>query len=181
MPEEIWKDIPGYEGRYQVSNLGRVRSLGFWLEHGCRGGRTVRQYYPPHFCEGDEDKFGHRRVSLSKPGAPRKRCLVHKLVMLVFVGECPEGKEVCHNDGDPRNNRLENLRYDTRSENQRDKFRMNRYPRQKLTEEDVAEIRKHIADGVPLKDIARKYNVGHRQICYIKNNQQWYWSHKEVS
>ena len=181
MPEEIWKDIPGYEGRYQVSNLGNVRSLGFWLEHGCRGGGTVHQYYPPHICEGEEDKYGHRRVTFSKPGFKKKRIMVHRLVLLAFAGDCPEGKEVCHNDGDPRNNSLDNLRYDTRSENQRDKFRMKNYPRQKLTEENVAMIRGLLQDGIPVKEIAKRFNVGDRQIYYIKNNKQWYWSHKEVS
>lgn len=180
MPEdEIWKDIPDYP-HYQVSNKGRVRSTGYWLEHGCKGGHMVRQYYPPRILSYDSNtKTKHRRVCLCNADG-KKRVSVHVLVARVFIGPCPEGMEVCHNDGNPENNCVENLRYDTRQENQRDKFRMRRFDRQKLTEEDIVEIRKALASGERTIDIANRFGVGRRQIYYIRSGQQWGWSHKEV-
>lgn len=179
MEEEIWKDIPGFPN-YQVSNIGRVRNAGYWLEHGCRGGGVVRQYYPPKILKPEVSrKFGHQRVYLSN-GESKKRFMVHALVMLAFNGPCPIGMEVCHNDGDPSNNRVGNLRYDTRQENQRDKFRMKRYDRQKLTEDDVSEIRKALSSGESVKEIAERFGVGKRQIYYIRSCQKWGWSHKEA-
>ena len=177
--EEVWKDIPGYPD-YQVSNKGRVRNKGYWLEHGCRGGSRVKQYYPPKILTPEvAKKYGHQRVRIRNDNGYR-RVMVHALVMEAFIGQCPDGKEVCHNDGDPSNNCLENLRYDTRSENQRDKFRQFRYDRQKLTEEDVAVIRHRLNDGDSPKDIAQDFGVGRRQIYYIRSGQHWAWSNKEA-
>lgn len=179
MDEEIWKDIPGFPN-YQVSNIGRVRNTGYWLEHGCRGGGIVRQYYPPKVLKQEATgKFGHRRVRLrNQDGA--KRLMVHFLVMQSFVGPCPPNMEVCHIDGDPSNNSVENLRYDTRQENQRDKFRMNRGPTQKLTEEDVAEIRLRMQCGETNNELSKSFGVGPRQIGCIRRGVSWGWSHKEA-
>lgn len=176
--EEVWKDIPGYDN-YQVSNTGFVKSKGYWLEHWCRGNHIVRQYYKERILRPDVGKLGHQRVTLCRNGELR-RFLVHQLVLLTFEGPCPDGMEVCHNDGDPSNNCLDNLRYDTRVENQRDKFRMFRHDRQKLSEMDVANIRRDLDNGIRTVEIAEKYGVGQRQIYYIKNNQHWAWSHLGV-
>lgn len=113
---EIWKDIPNYEGEYQASNMGRIRSLDRYV----RGinhysGREFRRRIsgkilkPARFC-----KSGHVSVVLDhgNSGIP-----VHQLVMRAFVGEPPAGMEVLHINGNPKDNRLENLRYGTRTEN----------------------------------------------------------------
>lgn len=64
--------------------------------------------------------WGHQTVNLCGGGV-QKHALVHRLVMAAFVGPPPEGMQVCHNDGDPKNNRLGNLRYGTPSENMYDR------------------------------------------------------------
>lgn len=103
MSKEIWKDIPGYEGRYQVSNLGRVKSLDYW-----RTGKAQIMKAKNH--------AGYCRVVLWKDGKAKEIC-VHRLVSLVFIPN-PENKPyVNHIDGDRRNNKTENLEWVTAQEN----------------------------------------------------------------
>ena len=96
---------------------------------------------------------------------------VHKLVALTFLGPCPEGKEVLHNDGDPKNNRLDNLRYGTRTENILDVFKLGRAWR-KLTTQDVYEIRKQRKLGIHVKEIAQNFNVAEGTIYGILSGKK---------
>lgn len=111
---ERWKPIPGYDGTYEVSNLGNIRSLdridarGSW-----RSGVVLKPGINPG---------GRRIVCLHKDGVQRT-FKVQRLVLLAFVGPPPAGADSCHNDGDVTNNTLDNLRWDTRSENIRDQVR----------------------------------------------------------
>ncbi|WP_374247753.1 NUMOD4 motif-containing HNH endonuclease [Gordonia sp. ABSL49_1] len=108
---ERWKAVPGYEGSYEVSDEGRVRSLTRRKFHGHRHkGRMLRQPTMPR---------GYKVVTLWRD-ATQKTALVHRLVLLAFVGEAPTGAEALHADGDPANNSLENLSWGTHSDNQFD-------------------------------------------------------------
>jgi len=99
--EEIWKDIPGYVGHYQVSDMGRVKSFKLGLE------RILKPYLKPD---------GYLSIELSLNNN-RKRWLVHRLVLLSFV-DAKEGKEdVNHKDFNKANNRLENLEWMSPKEN----------------------------------------------------------------
>lgn len=80
--------------------------------------RTIR----PRLLTGQPGKFGHLHVQLWKDNRPRT-VRIHRLVLEAFVGPCPAGLEGCHGDGDASNNRLENLRWDTPSENNYDSVR----------------------------------------------------------
>ena len=102
---ETWKAIPGYEGLYEVSDQGRVRSF-----RRVANGQLLRPGRMPQ---------GHLSVAL---GRGNSQC-VHKLVLLAFVGPAPDKHECCHNNGNPADNRLENLRWGTRSENIKDAVR----------------------------------------------------------
>ena len=114
MSGEEWKDVPGFDGRYQVSDLGRVRSVDRPVRcTSCRGeevriarGRVLRPCSVP---------TGHLRVPLGR-GALRS---VHALVAEAFIGPRPPGCDVAHLDGNPRNNVPSNLGYATRTENNR--------------------------------------------------------------
>lgn len=107
---ELWKVIPGWED-YEVSNLGRIRSL----DRVDSLGRHLRgKLRPPCVNTG-----GYLQVGLSRNGRRTKQ-LIHRLVMLAFIGPPPPGQDVCHGDGTRTNNHLDNLRYDTRSANNRD-------------------------------------------------------------
>ena len=118
---ERWKPVNGYEGIYEVSSHGRVRSLD----------RTVtRSDGKVHRLKGKVlsvrlDKYGYQIVDLYNHGKQQKR-KVHSLVAEAFIGTRPEGTEVCHNDGRKTNNHVDNLSYGTRSENMLDRVRHGR-------------------------------------------------------
>lgn len=109
-----WKPVVGYEGTYEVSDQGDVRRVG---------GVVLKPYI-------DRELRAHVTLSV---GGRRRLFGIHRLVLTAFVGPCPDGMGGCHWDGDGTNNRLANLRWDTRSENQRDKVRHGRHPMAKRT------------------------------------------------
>lgn len=102
--KERWQPIPGFEGHYDVSDMGRVRSHSRLSQ-----GRDLRQHITA----------GYHRVSLCAwdLGRQKKAHLVHRLVLTAFVGPCPEGMEALHINGNSSDNRLCNLRWGTRAEN----------------------------------------------------------------
>lgn len=109
---ERWRPVEGADG-YEVSNLGRVRS---WRKVGQPAGRA-----PSPRILATTRPNGYVEVRLSVTGR-RKGYYVHRLVMDAFVGPLPAGLETRHLDGDPENNRLDNLQYGTRSENRVDRL-----------------------------------------------------------
>lgn len=124
---------------------------------------------------------GYRVVNLCS-NKKRHRWLVHRLVALAFLGPEPEGQEVCHDDGDPANNRLDNLRYDTRKGNMADQLKhgtRNRGRRQghvKLTETDVLYIRKRYAEGgISQYQLAKRFDVHVMNINQIIHRKSWAW------
>lgn len=153
MSEERWKDIFGYEGLYQVSDIGRVKSF---LRKGSQIPvakiDSVRQLLQNKTKQCDIEKITglseatiyrikHSKVNYDarilkpiaansgywvvglKPSRHSRPFLVHRLVLEAFVGLCPEGMECRHLDGNPRNNILSNLRWGTRLENQQDSIK----------------------------------------------------------
>lgn len=102
-------------------------------------------------------RTGHLTVVFNVDGRQYRRS-VHRLVLQAFVGPCPGGMECLHGDGNPRNNRLPNLRWGTRRENRVDMIRHGRSGR-KLSDEQVAWIRWLHARGASLTGIAAKYGV----------------------
>jgi hypothetical protein len=114
--EERWRPVAGYEGFYEVSDQGAVKSVTRIIP---RSG-TVRTPHPMvlngRIRKPSANTSGHMVVSLSKIGKTHGK-LVHRLVLEAFIGPCPDGMEGCHNNGDPSDNRLANLRWDTRSNN----------------------------------------------------------------
>lgn len=121
--EEVWKDIPDYEGLYQVSNLGRVKSLRRKVSFVNRWGQDAQRTVPEKIRAATvHPNRGHLFVILHKEGK-RRKWHVHTLVLTAFVGPCPEGMQCLHGDGDPKNNRVENLRWGTPSENSLDSVR----------------------------------------------------------
>lgn len=140
-----WTDhirpIPGFPG-YFVTFDGKVIGRRGWR---LRPTRT---------------DSGHRLVMLYLDGKPIGR-LVHRLVLEAFVGPCPDGMEACHGDGDPDNNRLTNLRWDTRSANQMDSVRHGTKftPNVRLTHADVEVAKELRAAGHSYRRIAELIGV----------------------
>lgn len=117
-PPETWKPVVGWEGFYDVSNQGRVKSVTRKIQRSNGCPQTVRE----RVLKQTQNKSGHMYVSLRRPGE-HFPVTVHTLVMAAFVGPRPESMEVCHIDGDPTNNWASNLRYGTRSDNLHDLVR----------------------------------------------------------
>lgn len=114
--EEQWRPVAGHEGLYEVSDRGRVRSIDRTII--CRNGTTSRR--PGKMLKPQITPHGYRRITF---GYRRGQQYVQSLVLTAFVGPRPAGLEACHNDGDPSNNMLSNLRWDTRISNMLDQVR----------------------------------------------------------
>lgn len=112
--QETWKPVVGYEGLYEVSDQGRVKSLPRPTHNGM--GRPIRGGVLTHMLV---TKRRYPQVSLYRNGKQRLR-RIHRLVLEAFVGPCPEGMQCLHANDVADDNRLVNLRWGTRSENIRE-------------------------------------------------------------
>lgn len=117
-PSEEWRPVPGWEGIYEVSDHGRVRSLPRVVIRSDGRKMPVKGGALHSFLDVD----GYPRVNLRKVGTI-VQYPIHRLVLLAFVGECPPGMQVLHGDGNPANNIISNLRYGSPSENNLDAVR----------------------------------------------------------
>lgn len=178
MEIEIWKDIPDYVGLYQASTWGRVKSLG----------RLTPQKHliKESFLNLILNNRGYLTVNLCRDGKQITKG-VHSLVLEVFVGPRPKGYECCHYDGCRTNNHLENLRWDTHLNNMLDTVRHGTAPwmhntwskgednsQAKLTEDNVLDIRKYLAEGfLTQKEIGDKFGVHRTRINHIKTGRSW--------
>jgi hypothetical protein len=160
MNEEIWKDIPKYEGRYQVSNLGRVKSF--------RNGKQkiLRLFKTPRYLAVSFYPSG-RRVTKK----------VHRLVMLAFVG--PSNLQVNHINGIKTDNRLENLEYCTSIENNRHALDVGlnnitgeNNGQSKLSCVEAKQI-KYGYKGWPLIKVSKLHRISESQIRTIRAGKQW--------
>lgn len=112
---EQWRPVPGYESRYEVSDHGRVRSLGFYMKN--RG--KTKSWKPGRILDGFAiQPQGYRGVTLVDEQGAHKVHKVHRLVLRAFVGEPPPDKpNGLHQDDNPANNHLSNLRWGTYRDN----------------------------------------------------------------
>lgn len=165
---EEWRAVPGFEGAYEVSDQGRVRSLARRVRAVYRGSESTRSV-PPCVLRPGRMPFGHQSVMLGK--AAGSHC-VHALVMLAFVGPPPTGHEVRHLNGDPADNRLENLCYGTRGENTRDKKWHAGTRATKLWPEDVVRLKQSLRDGgESMQKIANRHGVSRSLVHAIAHGK----------
>jgi hypothetical protein len=161
---EVWRTISNYP-RYEISNHGRVRS-----SH-----RGQIKFLKPWRHE-----FGYSKVHLFNVDGGKKR-YIHQLVLEAFVGEREPGQEVRHLDGNPANNRIENLAWGTRVENQNDKLehgthnRGERCGNVKITESAAMEIAKRRAAGEKGRMLAVEFGVSDSIVSKIHHGKSWSW------
>lgn len=163
---EEWRPLSEFP-EYAVSNLGRVMRV-----KGCRGARAGR------VLKQRLNRDGYPCVTVqSNNRRSRKSYLVNRLVCEAFNGPAPEGDyHAAHADGDRANNRLENLRWASRAENEADKelhgtrMRGEDHASSKLTEEQVKAIRQ---DTRPQSAIAREVGVSQSLVCMIRRRRVW--------
>lgn len=116
---EQWLPVVGYEGRYEVSNYGRVRTVKRIIPYS--DGR--RRRVPQRIRKTQIDTRGYPALTLTGDDGRQRPRAIHVLVAAAWLGPRPEGMEVCHNDGDKLNARADNLRYDTSTANKHDLVR----------------------------------------------------------
>lgn len=174
---EEWRPVPGFEGSYEVSSFGRFCSLPRTC-HTLYGKRRVPGKLWFGNAKAKNGKLGNYLwVGLFREGV-KEGWAVQWLVLLAFVGPRPEGMEVCHNDGNPRNNRLDNLRYDTRKGNFADKLKHGthlrgiRSPLAKLNLQTVQEIR-YLEGKMTQEAIAEKFGLSQPYVSKIIRRDRW--------
>lgn len=175
MTAEQWMPIPGWEGRYSVSSEGRLRGEPLKVRRGPGDGeytwpsRPVSQYRTPR---------GYMAATLYRGNKSYSR-RVHRLVLEAFVGPCPDGMEARHLDGNPTNNRLENLAWGSHQENEADKRAHGtaptgeRGPGAKLNSRQVAAIRHRFAAGERAVDLAAEFGIHWATLYKIARRQSW--------
>src|SRR5690349_13431876 len=181
MREEVWKDVIGYEGRYQVSNNGRVKSLARLADpiEGF-GGTTVEIPIPEKIMAQSTVK-GYKKVCLNKQGV-EKSVSVHRLVAIAFIPNPDNKRTVNHKNGIKKDNWVENLEWNTYSENIRHAVNTGLKPTtkgeaigtSKLDEIQVLTIRS-LADNREMlqPDIAKYFGVSVGTIETIKARKTW--------
>jgi len=170
---ERWRDVPEFEGLYKVSDWGRVRSLDRVTVDSL--GRLRR--FKGRVLKFKLDRVGYHLVNLCRDG-DQATYKVHRLVLLAFVREPEPGQECRHLNGDPADNRLENLAWGTSAENKADKLehgtdnRGPKHPNAKLTEADVLAIRA-MAGDYSQTALGRMFSVSKSQIGKIIRCEKW--------
>lgn len=166
---ELWRDIQGYEGLYQVSNYGRVRRLKRTITYA----DGTRHVLPARILNYFQDKYGYKRVDLLKDGT-KKHYLIHRLVATAFIPNPINFPQVNHRDENPENNKLSNLEWCTIKYN-------NNYGNHNLREEKP--IKQLSTEGKLIKvwqSAKSASKAGFSASCIYRccNHNPWYKTHK---
>ena len=174
---EIWKDIKGYEGYYQISNCGRVKSLERTAIAKCNSIRRV----PEKILSICNDKDGYNIITLTK-NSKKKTFKIHRLISQYFIRNPKNKPEVNHKDGNKQNNNINNLEWATESENTTHAHKIGlidekgeKNPNSKLSKNQVIQIKKELKTpywGIGVS-LAKKFNVSVGMIKDINVNRTW--------
>lgn len=166
---EEWRDVAGYGGRYQVSNLGRVRSLNRTIVQS--NGKT--QARRGRLLKPRPTKAGYRQVHLYEEGAGANQ-YIHRLVLDAFVGSAPDGTECNHKDGDKTNNHVDNLEWVSHTENIRHAYDNGLCGAAKLSPEIAEMIRKVYALGQHTQEqIGQMFGINQQMTSNIVRGESW--------
>lgn len=160
---EDWRDIPGYEGFYQASTQGLIRTI--YNDGRARAGNVMSP------IQNWDRQRGKRYVSVTLRGhRPARRFLVHRLIALTFLGPIPDGKQVNHKNGEHTDNALSNLEYCTARENMIHAVAMGKNRQAKFCAEQITEIL--LAKGT-LTQIGAMFSVTASCIHLIKKRKSY--------
>ena len=176
---EEWVDIKGWEGYYQISNAGRVKSLARTVRSGFGGGRSLDDLIlKPQTIDGK-----YTFVTLRKP-LKEQPVRIHRLVAEHFVPNPHEGKYIEHKNGNLLDNRYTNLCWKkpfTLDKERNDFIKTGRRGRpSRLTEDDVIRIYIEATKGTKTTELAAAYNVNNSTISQIKSGKSWGHLTKEI-
>lgn len=176
---EVWKPIQGFEGFYEISNLGKVKSLER-LVHKSNGRHAI---FKPNLLKPTIGA-GYLRVVLSREGFKRTLS-IHRLIAMAFIPNPGNKPEVNHKNGVKTDNRIENLEWCTISENISHAFKLGLlkpimkgkagelHPTSKLKASQVAQIRELLRSGQTQISIAKMFNVSDKAISDINIGRTW--------
>ena len=164
--EEIWKPVKGFEDRFEVSNMGRVRNI--------HKKNILKSYIPNN---------GYHTLRIYVGDGKARNFSIHRFVAEAFIPNPEHKPQVNHIDGDKQNNNVENLEWVTARENAIHAFNAglrtsigSNHPNSKLTETMVSEIKKDYVRGsrqYGARPLARKYGVDQKAIYSIIHNETW--------
>ena len=178
--EEIWKDIEGYEGIYQVSNFGRVKSCERIIQNSSTlsGIQRIKERILINHIKGN----GYHSVSLCVE-CRKHDFYIHRLVASIFIPNIENKNEVNHIDGNKSNNHVENLEWVTSKENVRHAFDKKLIDNgtierrkhcvisaQKITKEQVIEFRKLRKHGASYDELSKKFGLS-KSYCKLLVNE----------
>lgn len=119
--KEIWKDIPGFEGAYQASSFGRIRSLDRYIVQFSKYGKKFSSWREGQLLSQKSDKNGYLHVG-SSTGMPT--VVAHRIIAMAFIKNPDNKPQINHKNGVPHDNRIENLEWCTASENHKHAFKI---------------------------------------------------------
>jgi hypothetical protein len=171
MSRPTFRELADHPG-YRVGDDGKIWSSRTPFSYEVSEWRELKQR---------KIKHGYRAVRMRAANGKGKNRLVHQIVLETFVGPRPKGMVACHKDGNPSNNALSNLRWDTYKANSADTIRHgrsnrgSRSPMAKLTEANIPEIKALHASGLTQLEIARRFLVDPSTISHVCTG--WSWKH----
>lgn len=174
---EEWRSIKGFEGSYEVSDLGRVRSLDRMVNSAHNAKRIVLG----QILRASKEPNGYLRICLSIRNR-YKSYSVHRLVAKAFIPNCDNKSQINHKDGDKENNTVPNLEWCTAKENSQHAVttglrvntqRGSTHYGSILTESDVLTIRFLKAEGMPPKHIAEIFDIKSSHLSAIISKRIW--------
>lgn len=162
------KQVPGWP-EYEIDECGTVTRVA--ASFGTRPGKTLKWHVM---------RNGYAKVSLCR-NAKRAEYLVHRLVAAAFLGDIPDGMDVCHNDGNKLNNEISNLRIDTRAANVADNVRLDKHNRgercgsNRHPEWIVRAAKARLLAGEKPSAVAKDTGIPLPTIYCIRSGQTWGW------
>lgn len=180
MEKEIWKPIKNYEGLYEISNLGKVRSLPRLKHFGERIYTTKTR-----ILRSSDNGYGYKIVTLCKNNK-HKKAYVHHLVAQTFIPNHNKLPEINHIDGIKENNAVDNLEWITRADNIKHAIATGLSPsgskskRAKLSKKQARIIKKQFISGVPTRRIANEFKVGINAVINIATGKTFINDTKDI-
>lgn len=174
MKEEIWSEVKGYEGLYEISSYGNIRSIDRRFKDSIGRNRLIKST----LLKTRKNKNGYIDIVLLKEGR-QSSFLIHRLVALNFIINNDNKEQINHKDGNKQNNNICNLEWCTRKENIKHSFDNNlqnvnmgeNHANTSLKNEDVVFIFK---SDLKRKELSKMFNVSYQSICDIKRGRTWF-------
>jgi hypothetical protein len=178
-PSVEWRIIPDFPN-YEVSSVGQVRRRVRW-QHLPAGRPLVHCWWRRKRTKRDGSvTVAERPCVMFYVAKQRRNLMVHQLVAAAFLGPRPSAKhQVAHNDGNPKNNSVRNLRWALQASNEADRLlhgtsnQGGRHGMAKLTECKVAQIKQLLANGSSCSEVGAMFDVSRRTINHIKTGTRW--------